>query len=176
MFDVLVYANALIIVATFASFFISLIKYRKSTYFAKMTEYLIYAIAFYLLKGTNGYIYYLLASLNLFLQILSVNKKVIVKIIYSLIIGVVVYIYRDFNFYHLIPLIVLVFQMWIKPYIKFINQSILTFIERIMMAIYAFTYELYLLFLKLIYKASFTFVTYYLKKLVDFTDKKTTKH
>lgn len=138
-----------------------------------MIEYAIYAIAFYLISGTSGYIYYLLGSLNLFLQILSVNKKIFVKIIYSLIIGASIYLIKDFNILHLIPLIILIFQIWVKPYIKFINHTILTFIERILMAIYAFKFELYFLFLKLIYRASFTFVTYYLKKLVSFTEKRT---
>ncbi|MBO4600822.1 MAG: hypothetical protein J5634_01135 [Bacilli bacterium] len=172
MYSKLVYANILIILSHQARFFFHLFQTRRSAYYQKIIKYICYSVAFYLVGGYVGTLFYMIYASNIIMQIFNVSKSILFKLLVT-ILAIYLYLYtEDYTFINNIPYLVLLSNMWIRPYIKVLDNKFTMYLEKILIIAYAYIYKLYMLSFFEGYFLIFNIVSKYFKKTVNYFDKK----
>lgn len=165
MFSKIIYANLIVLLVNQLGFLFYLgKKNRKSDYYFLTVCYACYALAFYLVNGYVGVLFYLMCSANILMQLFKLNRYIISKIVFT--IGFMyLYLYaKDYTFYNNIPYLVSLSYMWIKPYVK--RKTLMKYIEDILIIIYSYHYQLYALAILEIYRLCFKVIVKYFTKFI----------
>ena len=172
MFSKIMYANILIVLLYQLRFLLFLHNTKKSEYYKMIITYAAYAFAFYLVGASAGLMLYTIAASNIIMQLFKINRNIILKLSFTILCMYLYWCSKDYTFINNIPYIVLVSQMWIKPFTKGIKKEYITKLEKVLIIIYAYNYKLYAIAFIETYHLVFEIISKYFKKYISFIEKR----
>ncbi len=168
-----IFANIIVILVNHLGFIFYLGKRNlKSDYYFLTICYVTYAIAFYLIGGYVGVLFYMMCASNILMQLFKANKIIISRLVFTFSFMFLYWYIKDYSFYTNIPYIVALSYMWIKPFTKNFKKELLEHIEDILIIIYSYQFKLYALSFLLLFRLCFKIVTKYFKKYLKFINSK----
>lgn len=145
----------------------------KLYYIVNILKYASFAYALYLGKAYSGVIYYMVCCGLIVIQHHHMQKSWFTKVTLTLFILWCNLMTLNFNVFHLLPYIILISYILIRPYTRgFIRQRVFD-VEDLMLIIYAYHYKIYVLFFYELVDFVFRKLSSIFKKLIKFTEERT---
>lgn len=169
----ILYANILCYLIRYAQFIKIFFKNKVLKYFVDVCKYFIIAYSLYLVKGYMGSICYIFIPAIIFIEDFLKEKNIILRFIISFIVGFILFFSKDYSYLSILIYIAFVTHSLLEQFPK--KNSVITYMEyisNILICVYSFNYNLYILFIYKVFDISFPIVSKYLKKTVNHINKK----
>lgn len=170
----ILYANIIVYLTRYA---VLIRQFFKSKYVYALTEVLkweILAYSFSLVKGYSAVICYMFLIVYEVMKFTLVNKSILIDLIVFLIAASFIYLSKKYSIFHLLPFIALFINMVLKPILKKVKKEnkYTTMSIDLLMCIYAYKYQLYVLFIFNLFKIIFPIIGSSIKNVTDFANKR----
>ena len=173
MFSKIIYAHIIVILIYQLGFLFYLgRKNRKSDYYYLTICYIVYALAFYLIGGYVGTLFYMMCASNILMQLFKANKNILCRLVFT---SGFIYLYlysKDYSFYNNIPYLVALSYMWIKPFMKGFKKELIEHLENILIIVYAYQFKLYALAFIELYRLCFKIISKGFSRYIKFINKR----
>lgn len=170
----IVNANILFIAAMYVNFIGSLSRNLYFKYVIKVIKAAFYVLAFYYLGGVTGVVFYSLYMLNILFQTLHLSKYTLTKIFFTILTVVAFIFFKEYHVIDIIMYLLFISFFWVRAFIKKTNTlTKYRLVKKSIIAVYAYMVSAYALAIYELSSVIFYFVSDAIKKLTDYTNKKT---